>query len=166
MRQELLETRNRDPFKLLGVSAEDKMTFYLLKWVFNAIKQESDDSDKILQGKPYVNKTELVQQLIKNKEIMSALDYKDTKKLEKEIKKAACMKDGVLSWDEFLNFFFMKESNLLEQLNVNDWWTKIDEEGCKIETKRTPVKDLDGQFPDSDRKPEQNSAAKLLKEFE
>jgi hypothetical protein len=66
MRQELLETRNRDPFKLLGVSAEDKMTFYLLKWVFNAIKQDSDDSDKILQGKPYVTKTELVQQLVKN----------------------------------------------------------------------------------------------------
>jgi hypothetical protein len=66
MRQELLETRNRDPFKLLGVSAEDKMTFYLLKWVFNAIKQDSDDSDKLLHGKPYVTKTELVQQLVKN----------------------------------------------------------------------------------------------------
>jgi hypothetical protein len=147
MRQELLETRNRDPFKLLGVSAEDKMTFYLLKWVFNAIKQESDVEDKYLMGKPFVTKTELVKQLVKNNEIMSALDYKDTKKLEKDIKKAACMKDGVLSWDEFLNFFFLKESNLLDQLSVNEWWTKIDLEGHKIDSKRTPTKD-EGQFDD------------------
>jgi hypothetical protein len=49
---------------------------------------------------------------------------------------------------------------------VNEWWTKIDEEGLKIETKRTPVKDLYGQFADFDSKPEENSAAKLLKEFE
>jgi hypothetical protein len=45
---------------------------------------------------------------------MHALEYKDPKKLERDIKKAACRKDGVLSWDEFLNFFFLKESTLLE----------------------------------------------------
>jgi hypothetical protein len=45
---------------------------------------------------------------------MRALEYKDPKKLEKDIRKAACKKDNVLSWDEFLNFFFLKESNLLE----------------------------------------------------
>ena len=42
MREELLKKRNDDPFKLLGVSGDDKMTFFLLKWVFNAIKLESD----------------------------------------------------------------------------------------------------------------------------
>lgn len=40
-----IERRNKDPFKSLGVSDEDKMTFFLLKWVFNAIKRDSDPSD-------------------------------------------------------------------------------------------------------------------------
>lgn len=38
MRKSLQESKGKDPFKILGVSAEDKMTFFLLKWVFNAIK--------------------------------------------------------------------------------------------------------------------------------
>lgn len=46
MREGLLKKRNADPFKLLGVSNEDKMSFFLLKWIFNAIKLESDPSDK------------------------------------------------------------------------------------------------------------------------
>lgn len=37
MREELMDTR-KDPFKVLGVSPEDKMTFFLLKWVFDYIK--------------------------------------------------------------------------------------------------------------------------------
>jgi hypothetical protein len=48
MREGLLKKRNADPFKLLGVSNEDKMSFFLLKWIFNAIKLESDPSDKQL----------------------------------------------------------------------------------------------------------------------
>ena len=50
MREELLKKRNDDPFKLLGVSGDDKMTFFLLKWVFNAIKLESDIQDEKMQG--------------------------------------------------------------------------------------------------------------------
>ena len=45
MRQELLKKRDDDPFAYLGVSAEDKMSFFLLKWVFNAIKIESSKND-------------------------------------------------------------------------------------------------------------------------
>jgi hypothetical protein len=48
MREGLLKKRNNDPFKLLGVSSEDKMSFFLLKWVFNAIKLDSDPADKAL----------------------------------------------------------------------------------------------------------------------
>lgn len=55
-----------DPFKMLGVSQEEKMSFFLLKWVFNAIKRESDKEDPFLKGKPYVTKNELVKQLAKN----------------------------------------------------------------------------------------------------
>lgn len=50
----------KDPFKLLGVSNDDKMTFFLLKWVFNAIKLDSDKEDKHLVGQSYVTKNELV----------------------------------------------------------------------------------------------------------
>ena len=46
----------REPFKFEGVSKEDKMTFFLLKWIFNAIKLESDKEDKVLKGQPYVTK--------------------------------------------------------------------------------------------------------------
>jgi hypothetical protein len=60
MREELLKKRNDDPFKLLGVSGDDKMTFFLLKWVFNAIKLESDIQDEKMQGQSYVLKKELV----------------------------------------------------------------------------------------------------------
>ena len=37
MREALMDTR-KDPFKVLGVSPEDKMAFFLLKWVFDYIK--------------------------------------------------------------------------------------------------------------------------------
>lgn len=49
----------KDPFKLLGVSQEDKMSFFLLKWVFNAIKQEGGEDPK-LPSKPFVKKGELI----------------------------------------------------------------------------------------------------------
>ena len=53
----------REPFKFEGVSKEDKMTFFLLKWIFNAIKLESDKEDKVFKGQPYVTKKELIAQL-------------------------------------------------------------------------------------------------------
>ena len=37
-RKKVIETTHVDQFKILGVSNEDKMTFFLLKWIFNAIK--------------------------------------------------------------------------------------------------------------------------------
>ena len=77
MREGLLKKRNNDPFKLLGVSSEDKMSFFLLKWVFNAIKLDSDPADKALQGRPYVQKKELIKQLAKNTELMAAMNCKD-----------------------------------------------------------------------------------------
>ena len=49
-----------DPFEDLGVSAADKMSFFLLKWVFNAIKRESSDADPAFKGQPYISKSDLV----------------------------------------------------------------------------------------------------------
>jgi hypothetical protein len=53
------------------------MTFFLLKWVFNAIKKDSSDEDPKLKGRPYVTKNDLVKQLSKNDELMKALGYDD-----------------------------------------------------------------------------------------
>ena len=80
MREELLDTR-KDPFKVLGVSPEDKMTFYLLKWVFDYIKQESSEDDEELAGKTYVSKKDLVSQLSKNSELMNALELTSKREL-------------------------------------------------------------------------------------
>ena len=55
-----MKNKNKDPFKLLGVSNENKMAFFLLKWVFNAIKRDSEATDVKLAGKQYVQKQELV----------------------------------------------------------------------------------------------------------
>jgi hypothetical protein len=51
------------------------MTFFLLKWIFNAIKRESSDEDPKLKGKSYVTKTDIIKQLGKNDELMNALGY-------------------------------------------------------------------------------------------
>ena len=80
MREELLDQR-KDPFKVLGVSQEDKMTFFLLKWVFDAIKQDSEVGDEKLAGKAYVTKRDLVSQLSKNPELTNALDIRSKREL-------------------------------------------------------------------------------------
>jgi hypothetical protein len=53
------------------------MTFFLLKWVFNAIKRESSEDDVKFKGQNYVAKTDLVKQLAKNPELLRALGYED-----------------------------------------------------------------------------------------
>ena len=110
LREEVLKQRNDDPFKLLGVSNEDKMAFFLLKWVFNAIKRESDSDDKELKGEPYVTKKDLVKNLVQNEEVMSSLQVKDKRKFRKEVREAACVKDDCLTWKEFLDFFFLRDA--------------------------------------------------------
>jgi len=49
-----------DPFGALGVGAADKMTFFLLKWVFNAIKHDSAEDDPKFKGQSFVSKADLV----------------------------------------------------------------------------------------------------------
>jgi len=131
LREELLSGKKQDPFKLLGVSAEDKMTFFLLKWVFNAIKQNSDEDDPKLKGKKYMKKAELQQQLSKNAELMSALGITSTKELNQKVKAAPCAKVGCLTWEEFLGFFFLKDGNILDYAEGN-WWNNLDENGNRI----------------------------------
>lgn len=124
MREELLAKRNRDPFKLLGVSNEDKMSFFLLKWVFNAVKRND-------QHTPYVLKKELVSQLSKNVELLNAMNIPNSLALEKGIQQAPCKTESQLTWLEFLEYFFVKEASLRDC--IDHWWTKIDQDGRQIQ---------------------------------
>jgi len=52
----LKKSLDSDPFKLLCVPNQDKMAFFLLKWIFNAIKQEPDLKDTRLPNECFVKK--------------------------------------------------------------------------------------------------------------
>lgn len=132
MREELLKKRNDDPFKLLGVKNEDKMTFFLLKWVFNAIKQESAKDDPSFKGQPFVSKDDLLEQLKQNPELMATLQQANSLTLQKELTKARCQKEGFLSWREFLDFFLLKSNEYTPEDEREEWWTKFDPQGKRI----------------------------------
>ena len=147
MREELLDTR-KDPFRVLGVSQEDKMTFFLLKWVFDYIKQDSEVEDENLAGKAFVMKKDLVSQLSKNPELMNALDIRSKRELNDQVENAACAKQGCLTWDEFLNYFFLRNATLEDRIDGNDWWSKLDQNGVPIEEEAPIDKTVSGTFDD------------------
>lgn len=122
LKNEIKQRREVDPFSDLGVSGKDKMTFFLLKWVFNAIKRESSDDDPKFQGKPYISKTDLIKQLSKNPELMQALGYETHNQLSENVKLSPSKKDGYLMWSEFLDFFFLKDAKPHERVEGSDWW--------------------------------------------
>lgn len=136
MREQLLDSR-KDPFKVLGVSNEDKMSFYLLKYVFNAIKQEpaapgSDDEEGSL-GKPFVAKKDLLSQLSKNPQIMEALEVGSKRELHDLVDQAHGERKGCLTWTEFLNAFFLRGATFSDRIDGNDWWTSFDPNGLPVE---------------------------------
>jgi hypothetical protein len=89
-----------DPFKLLGVSKEDKMTFFLLKWIFNACKQNLD-------GETVMLKSELLEQLEQNDKILRAMNttgvpsYEFLEDLDHRLGQGE-----TVSWDQFCQAFF------------------------------------------------------------
>lgn len=110
------------------------MTFFLLKWVFNAIKRDSAEDDPKFQGNPFVSKTDLIKQLSKNPELMHALGYADSRQLSENVKLAASRKDGFLMWQEYLDFFFLRDTKPHERVEDGDWWNKLDGEGVAMKT--------------------------------
>lgn len=104
------------------------MTFFLLKWIFNAIKRDSQIEDPKLQGKPYVTKVDLIKQLGKNEELMRALGYNSQADISNAVKNSRCVKEGSLVWDEFLDFFFQRQANL-QSKQGEGWWKKVNQEG-------------------------------------
>jgi len=125
LRQAELEQQQRhrgDPFANLGVTGADKMTFFLLKWVFNAIKRDSADADPKFQGRPYIAKSDLIKQLSKNPELMHALGYQEARSLADDVKLSPTAKDGYLMWTELLAFVFLRDTPVHERPEGHDWW--------------------------------------------
>jgi hypothetical protein len=122
LKNEIKQRREVDPFSDLGVSGKDKMTFFLLKWVFNAIKRDSSDDDPKFHGKPFISKIDLIKQLSKNPELMQALGYETNNQLSENVKLSPSKKDGYLMWSEFLDFFFLKDAKPHERVEGSDWW--------------------------------------------
>lgn len=117
------------------------MTFFLLKWVFNAIKHDSAEDDPKFKGQSFVSKADLVKQLAKNPELMKALDYSDQRQLADGVKLAVSRKEGFMAWSEFLDFFFLKGVQQRERADGDDWWNQLDSKGnyiakTKIESSR------------------------------
>mmetsp|Transcript_20429 Transcript_20429/g.27606 ORF Transcript_20429/g.27606 Transcript_20429/m.27606 type:complete len:120 (+) Transcript_20429:968-1327(+) len=46
---------------------------------------------------------------------------------------AHCAKKGCLTWDEFLNYFFLRNATLQDRIDGDDWWTKLDQNGQPVE---------------------------------
>lgn len=59
-----IEPESQDPdcvFSRLKVSERDKMHYYLLKWIFNAIKKTSTPTEhRELKGQEYIEKKEFL----------------------------------------------------------------------------------------------------------
>ena len=68
---------------------------------------------------------------------MNTLGYDHPKELSQSIKLCGCIKDGCLLWEEFLDFFFLRNSSLQQRIDGKDnWWRKIGHEADEKENNR------------------------------
>lgn len=81
--------------KLEKLSKEDKLTFSILKWIFNAIKKKDN----------LVVKKELVQQLDQNIDIIHSLGFESSEDVSHQLNLIKTKYPGKLTWEEFLDFF-------------------------------------------------------------
>ena len=108
---------------------------------------------------------------------MNALDIKNKRELQDQVEVAASAKKGCLTWEEFLNYFFLRNATFQDRIDGDDWWTKLDQQGQPITDSgevlndRTISANLDGEDYDVEEKEEDrfgrkmSRGARLLKEF-
>ena len=92
-----------------------------------------------------------------------------------EVDVAAGAKKGCLTWEEFLNYFFLRNATFEDRIDGNDWWSKLDHNGAPILDEAPIDKTVSGVFDDDedDEKDNENEGrfgkmsrgARLLKEF-
>lgn len=107
------------------------MAFFLLKWVWNSVADES--------GK--VAKKSLNHQLQSNKELLAALN-KHPAQLKSELDSFSTEKRDALDWTEFMDFFFYKGDDRHYRANAKDsWWLQVDPDGKRtVEQTTSPDK--------------------------
>jgi len=58
-------------------------------------------------------------------------------------------KEGYLMWNEFCDFFFLREATLKDKIDGNDWWNQLDSKGgmvAKEEEGEEMIEGPDGQL--------------------
>ena len=127
--------QNGDLFKQYGVSPEDKMAFFLLKWVWNSVKTRDTENNF------FVSKEDLNSQLSSNKELLAALN-KQAGTLKDDLQNFECKKGGQMDWTDFLDFFFYRgDPVLIQNSALPHWCFKIDSDGSKSVEDVAQVKD-------------------------
>lgn len=112
------------------------MMFFLLKWVFNAIKRDSSNDDPVFKGASFISRADLVKQLAKNVEVLQALGLSDQRQLQDRIKVYQSSKDGFYTWPEFVEFFMARDLKQHERsADGSEWWNQIDSQGRLIHNK-------------------------------
>lgn len=62
---------------------------------------------------------------------MNALGYDGPEEVTKNLKHTPTSKDGCLLWEEFLDFFFMRQSDLEGRSRINKsetWWRRVEQQ--------------------------------------
>ena len=109
---------------------------------------------------------------------MGALEIRSKRELNDSVDLAACKKRGCMTWNEFLNFFFLKNATFEDRIDGNDWWDKLDQNGQPIVEETEKDKTVSRTFDDDELDDKENTAennrfgggrmsrgARLLKEF-
>jgi hypothetical protein len=56
---------------------------------------------------------------------MKALGYDGPDDVIQAVRMCGGVKDGSLIWDEFMDFFFLRQASLEQRLDGDNWWRKI-----------------------------------------
>ena len=128
------------------MSQQDKMTFFLLKWVFNAIKRDSTPDDTVFKGQSYISRSDLTKQLSQNPEVLMALGFNDQRQLADKIKVFKTQNDGYYTWIEFLEFFLCKDSKGLDRGDGSEWWYQVDKDGSLVVKAAESSADVEADF--------------------
>jgi hypothetical protein len=102
--------------KLDTLSKEDKLTFSILKWIFNALKKKDSK----------VNRRELIEQLDQNIDILQSLGFESTEDVSHQLNMLRTNTIGKLTWEEFLEFFGSKTDSFRK---TGETWWKTEQEG-------------------------------------
>ena len=75
--------------------------------------------------------------------MLRALGYDDQVYLKDAVKLAASVKDGFLTWGEFLDFFFLRDATGVDRMDGDDWWNNLDPNGKVMQTKEEAAEEAE-----------------------